>query len=290
MAQLWQEIAAQISRLQQQPWQISSKIPVGGGSINQTYKITDQTTNQTYFIKLNQASHGGMFETEAIALREIANTQAITVPRPLVWGVVQDQAYLVLEYLELNHPPQWSALAAGLARLHQVSSDRGFGWGQTNWIGSTPQVNGWSHNWLEFFGKNRLGYQLQLAQKRGFPAKWGDRLLAKLPQLLADHQPQPVLVHGDLWRGNVGFTNNQPVIFDPAIYFGDREVDLAMTELFGGFDPEFYRAYHQLFPLPSGYQQRRQLYNLYHILNHFHLFGGSYEDQAISLIERLLVA
>lgn len=292
MSQLWQAIATQISDIlsdiQGQPWQMGYKIPVAGGSINQTYKLVDQNSDRTYFIKLNQENYLDMFEAEAIALQALG--VAITVPRPLAWGIAADQAYLILEYLEINHPPQWSALAAGLAQVHQITSQHGFGWHQHNWIGSTPQLNTWTDNWLEFFREYRLGYQLQLAQRRGFPRKLGDRLLAKLPELLADHQPQPVLVHGDLWRGNIGFTSNQAVIFDPASYFGDREVDLAMTTLFGGFNPEFYRLYHQILPLPPGYQQRQQLYNLYHILNHFHLFGGSYGDQAISLIDKLLLA
>jgi fructosamine-3-kinase len=164
-----------------------------------------------------------------------------------------------------------------------------FGWERHNTIGSTPQINTWTASWTEFWVKHRLGYQLQLAQRRGghFPKQ--DQLLTLIPDLLAGHTPQPSLVHGDLWSGNAAVTQTgEPVIFDPATYVGDREVDLAMTELFGGFPAAFYHGYNQVFPLDEGYQQRKPLYNLYHVLNHFNLFGGSYESQANRMIMQLL--
>jgi fructosamine-3-kinase len=164
-----------------------------------------------------------------------------------------------------------------------------FGWDINNTIGSTVQINNWTANWAEFWAKHRIGYQLKLARRRGGHFPQGERLLEVIPELLAGHEPQPSLVHGDLWGGNAGVTSaGEPVIFDPAAYFGDREVDIAMTELFGGFSAQFYRGYNQVWPLEGGYDQRKTLYNLYHILNHFNLFGGSYESQANQMINRIL--
>jgi fructosamine-3-kinase len=164
-----------------------------------------------------------------------------------------------------------------------------FGWDINNTIGSTVQINNWTANWAEFWAEHRIGYQLQLARRRGGNFSQGETLLAAIPKLLEGYKPQPSLVHGDLWGGNASVTAaGEPVIFDPAAYWGDREVDIAMTELFGGFSPAFYRGYNEVWLLDSGYEKRKTLYNLYHILNHFNLFGGSYESQANQMIDRIL--
>jgi len=155
-----------------------------------------------------------------------------------------------------------------LAALHRHTSDR-FGWGTDNWIGLAPQKNGWSTDWAAFFLEKRLRPQ---AARAGIE-------LPDVKALLAHHKPKPSLLHGDLWSGNAGFTADGPVIYDPAVYYGDREADLAMTELFGGFAPEFYAAYRKEFPLNAGYEKRKHLYNLYHLLNHLNLFGSSYLGQ-----------
>jgi fructosamine-3-kinase len=165
---------------------------------------------------------------------------------------------------------------------------KGFGWEQNNTIGSTPQLNNWTSDWVEFFAEYRIGYQFQLAQRRGGHFPQQEQLIAAIPKLL-NHQPQPSLVHGDLWGGNAAVTTSgEPVILDPATYIGDREVDLAMTELFGGFPAAFYRGYNEAWLLDDGYKQRKTLYNLYHILNHFNLFGGGYASQANRMIEQIL--
>jgi len=158
-------------------------------------------------------------------------------------------------------------MARMLTDLHRHTNAR-FGWATDNWIGLSPQQNGWSADWVEFFLEKRLKPQA---------ARCG--LLAELPdvrRILEGHRPQASLLHGDLWSGNAGFTAEGPVIYDPAVYYGDRECDLAMTELFGGFPAEFYAAYRQAFPLPDGYATRKNLYNLYHLLNHLNIFGGGY--------------
>lgn len=287
---MWNQIADQISQSTGQRFTPTHRRSVGGGSINQAYAISEG--ERVYFVKL-QASQLAMFEAEALGLEQIAASQTIAVPAPICWGTVNQSAYIVLEWLDLGHGESraWAAMGQNLAAMHRVTHDRGFGWERDNTIGATPQINTWNPNWVDFFTEHRLGYQFRLAKQRGgrFPDQ--DRLLAATPQILAGHHPQSALVHGDLWTGNAAVTNQgKPVILDPAVYFGDREVDLAMSQLFGSFPTDFYQAYSAAFPLEPGYLQRKTLYNLYHVLNHFNLFGSSYEHQANHMIADLLRA
>ncbi len=284
---MWTEIAADISQVTNQNFQIQQRRTVGGGCINQSYVISSSTA--TYFIKLNQADQIAMFAAESEGLKQISATTTIRVPQPICSGIAATSAYLVLEYLELSSSKtNWQEMGRKLAAMHQAPISQVFGWQQNNTIGATPQINTWTANWIDFYTQHRLLYQFQLARQRGANFPQQDKLLAAIPQLL-NHKPQPSLVHGDLWGGNAGFTiAGEPVIYDPATYFGDREVDLAMSELFGGFPADFYRGYNAVFPLKSGYAHRKTLYNLYHIINHFNLFGGSYAAQANRMIEQIL--
>jgi fructosamine-3-kinase len=286
---MWTQIAAHISDITEQPFQVDDRRSVSGGCINQGYAVSNG--QQTYFVKLNQANQITMFEAEAIGLKQMWDTQTIRVPKPICWGVVADSAYLVLEWLELGrgNSQSWYLMGQRLAAMHQVTSPQGFGWERQNTIGSTPQINPWTSDWTSFFVEHRINYQLRLARRQGghFPKQ--DQLLDAIPQILANHHPKPSLVHGDLWSGNAAVTQvGEPVILDPATYFGDREVDIAMSELFGSFPAEFYRGYNEVYPLDAGYKRRKILYNLYHILNHFNLFGGSYQSQANRMIEQLI--
>ncbi len=286
---MWDAIATHVSQSVDQPFQIETRRSVSGGCINSGYAMSG--SQQAYFVKVNQAAQLAMFAAEAAGLEEMLASQTIRVPKPICWGTVAGSAYLVLEWLQLSQTSGsgWEAMGHKLAALHQTTSRKGFGWQVNNTIGSTVQINEWTMDWTEFWTEHRLGYQFRLATERGgiFPDQ--SRLLSEIPKLLAGHDPQPALVHGDLWAGNAAVTQaGEPVIFDPAIYYGDREVDLAMTELFGGFPAVFYRGYKDAFPLDSGYSQRKTLYNLYHILNHFNLFGGSYAAQANQMIKQIL--
>ncbi len=281
---MWNEIATQISAATGQSFQIQEVRRVGGGCINDSYVIGDQA--EQYFIKLNQPQRLAMFTAEAAGLVAIGQTQTILVPQPVCTGLIASHSYLVMTYLNLGNMTDWQRLGQQLAALHRAIAPAQFGWHGHNNIGSTPQLNDWSSDWAKFFGEQRLGYQLQLAGDHQFPQ--GQRLLAALPALL-NHQLAISLVHGDLWGGNAGFTQaGQPVIFDPATYYGDREVDLAMTELFGGFPAAFYQGYQEIYPLSPGYQKRKVIYNLYHVLNHYNLFGGSYQSQANGMITQIL--
>jgi fructosamine-3-kinase len=291
---MWTEIATHISKVTGETFEIKNHRSIGGGCINQGYAVIGDT--ETYFVKLNQASRVEMFDAEALGLKQMLDTKAIRVPKPICVGTAGDSAYIVMEWLEFGgggNTQAWEEMGRQLARMHQAKSPQtsgteAFGWDTNNTIGSTPQINTWTSDWAEFFTEHRLGYQFKLARRRGghFPGQ--DRLLALVPKLL-NHQPQSSLVHGDLWSGNAAITKSgEPVILDPATYVGDREVDIAMTELFGGFPAAFYRGYNEVWPLDDGYRQRKTLYNLYHILNHFNLFGGGYASQATRMIEQIL--
>ncbi|MDV3351486.1 fructosamine kinase family protein [Leptothoe sp. LEGE 181152] len=289
MAEVWSEIAAQISRVTGQSFRVERTRSVGGGCINQAYGLSDGQT--TFFVKLNQASKLAMFEAELDGLKEMYNSQTIRVPQPVCCGLAGANSYIAMEWLDLgSRGAAWATMGQHLAAMHRISSDLGFGWHRINTIGETHQPNDWQESWLVFWRDQRLGYQFRLAQRRGGAFPQQDALLAALPELLAGHDPMPSLVHGDLWSGNAAITTaGEPVIFDPATYYGDREVDLAMTELFGSFPRDFYDAYEVVYPLSEGYPTRKILYNLYHILNHFNLFGGGYASQANRMIQQLLV-
>ncbi|TAE61772.1 MAG: fructosamine kinase family protein [Nostocales cyanobacterium] len=286
---MWQEIDNHITKITGEKFQTSQSKSVGGGCINQAYTISDGKI--TYFVKLNTANQGEMFAAEMLGLQQMYETHTIRVPKPVCWGTTNNSSYLVLEYLNINggSHKSWQQMGQNLAAMHQKISNQGFGWNMNNTIGSTPQINTWKSDWIEFYIENRLGYQFQLARRKGGNFPLADKLIDAIPKILANHHVEPALVHGDLWGGNAGFTvDGEPVIFDPATYYGDREVDIAMTELFGGFPAAFYQGYQEILPLDNGYEKRKILYNLYHILNHFNLFGGGYAAQANGMIERIL--
>jgi len=286
---MWSAIADAIASATGMPFKLEYRAEIGGGCINSAYHIEGR--GLAYFVKVNGPHQANMFAAESAALQEIANTGTVRAPRPICHGTNHDASWLVLEYITLVPRGDFSALGQQLAAMHRVTAGR-FGWWRDNTIGATPQINTPTADWGAFWGEHRLGFQLRLAATNGYRGglqREGEKLLAKLPELLANHRPQPSLLHGDLWSGNVAFDQaGQPVVFDPATYYGDREADLAMTELFGGFSEDFYAAYREAFALDAGYAVRKDLYNLYHVLNHLNLFGGGYLAQAERLIARLL--
>lgn len=295
MKELLSNISDHIERSIGKRFTLAHHQPVYGGCINRSVSL-EGDDGWKYFVKLNSCDLVDMFEAEAQGLRAIQASRAVRVPTPLCWGSHQETAYLVLEYIELVDNVKAGThadLGRGLARLHRTTADN-FGWYRDNTIGSTPQKNSWKNGWVEFFAEHRLGYQLQLAADNGAgrdTSSAGERLLIRLSGFFTDYTPVPSLLHGDLWAGNFAAdTAGQPVVFDPAPYFGDREADIAMTELFGGFDQAFYDDYSAVWPLDEGYRSRKTLYNLYHILNHFNLFGGDYGAQAYAMIRQLLAA
>ena len=262
--------------------------PVGGGCIHEAYVLVALSP---YFVKVNTALHAGLFDAEMDALQAIAATGSIRVPRPIVTGRHADRSYLVLEYVPMTRTADssWELFGAQLAAMHRHVSPGGtHGWHRANFIGATPQPNALTRDWISFWREQRLGFQFRLAAERGVRFAGADHLLAQIPFFFEDYTPEPSLLHGDLWSGNASFTDEGlPIIYDPASYYGDRECDLAFTELFGAFPSAFYEAYDDAWPRHANWRMRRDLYNLYHVLNHFHLFGGSYQYQAQHVIHAL---
>ncbi len=292
----WPKITARIAERVGRPlekWSIRSQ---GGGCINASYILTNQSNaDDCFFVKVNDAACVEMFSAEAEALAEIGATDTIRVPAPICHGTAGHAAFLVLEFIRLkggSSSGSQKLMGTQLAALHQVTSKNGnFGWHRDNAIGATPQHNAWHENWSAFYAEKRLGFQLQLAEEKGRSFRSGGRLLEIIPRFFDSYSPRPSLLHGDLWGGNAACDpDDNPVLFDPATYYGDRETDIAFTEMFGGFSGAFYDAYHKSFPLDPGYPRRKQLYNLYHVLNHFNLFGGGYASQAERILDDLITS
>ncbi len=325
---MWKQIATHISEATGETFEINNRRSVSGGCINQGYAVIGNTgtyfvkINKASLLQMFEAEALGLkqfLETETIRVPKpiCFGTAGECAYIVMEW----------LEFGGSGNSQAWEEMGRQLAAMHQANPPqpkeklkvdtlkvfreagpspssnlplRGtlreqpsnlqgwFGWDLNNTIGSTPQINTWTSDWVEFFVEYRLGYQFQLARRRGGHFPQQEQLMAVVPKLL-DHQPKPSLVHGDLWGGNAAITKlGEPVILDPATYVGDREVDIAMTELFGGFPAAFYRGYNEVWSLDKGYKQRKTLYNLYHILNHFNLFGGGYGSQANRMIEQIL--
>ncbi|MBI3561961.1 MAG: fructosamine kinase family protein [Gammaproteobacteria bacterium] len=288
----WQHIARHLREATGRPVEIQSHHALGGGCINEVYRV--RSTEREFFIKFNHATKVNMFTAEAAGLQTLAQTKAVRVPQPIAHGTTGQRAYLILEYIDLGGQGDRNAnirLGEQLAKLHS-HREQCYGWHTDNTLGTTPQPNHWGTDWVVFWREQRLRHQVQLAQHNGI----GSRVLRKaeslqeaLPALFSDYTPAASVLHGDLWGGNWGVSAaGEPVIFDPAVYFGDRESDLAMTELFGGFSADFYTAYRATWPLDPGYSVRKTLYNLYHVLNHYNLFGGGYATQAEAMIDQVL--
>ncbi len=286
---LWDGITDAIAKATGGPFQIVAHSGSGGGCINRTYVLTGSDGTR-WFVKLNHANRLAMFQAEAAGLDEIRASATFRVPAPLCTGSDAGESWLVMEYLTLTGQGDAARFGQVLAALHRHRAAR-FGWHIDNTIGATPQPNQAGDDWIDFWRDRRLLHQLQLAASNGIGRHVVDRgelLAANLAGLFPGYRPMPCLLHGDLWSGNAAYSDDRPVVFDPAVYYGDREADLAMTELFGGFAPDFYSAYRESWPLDAGYTVRRDLYNLYHVINHFNLFGGGYGPQAARMLDALL--
>jgi protein-ribulosamine 3-kinase len=262
--------------------------PVSGGNINEA--VSGRLGGELVFLKYNRDGPAGMFEAEAAGLAALRSSKTLRVPRTLAWS--DDPGFLALEHIAPSRgrgEGVGEQLGRGLAQLHR-SGTGAFGFETDNFIGSLPQRNCADDSWVAFFTNARLRPQLEHAARTGAlgeaQVRAVESLLERLPQLLPD-RPAPALLHGDLWGGNylVG-PAGEPVLIDPAVYRGHREVELAFTELFGGFDRAFYAAYEATWPLDPGYGERRDLYNTYPLLVHVNLFGGGYRGQLMSAVRR----
>jgi fructosamine-3-kinase len=285
----WKHVEQAISEEIGEPFIINDHQGTSGGCINESWIITGD--KREFFIKSNRPERLEMFVAEAEGLKALADTGAIRVPAPVCWGSGEDRSYLVMESIRMGGAEDSRLFGQQLAQMHLATKPQ-YGWYRGNTIGSTAQVNGWLDDWIEFWRHQRLGYQLILAKHKGIAPiifDKGELIKDKFPALFAGRQVKASPLHGDLWSGNwSGDANGNPVIFDPAFYYGDHEADLAMMELFGSPGRGFLNAYREVFPVDPGYPVRRHFYNLYHILNHFNLFGGGYAGQAERLMDKLL--
>ena len=285
---MWESVFDTISNSIGRSFNAKQKVPIGGGCINEAFRLSDG--NLDFFIKRHHASMVDMFESECIALEQMAATDTLRVPNPLGWGVSGGYGWLVTEFLEMETCTGDSQHELGrqLARMHRVRQPY-FGWCRDNTIGSTPQPNPRLDDWVSFWREHRLGWQFDLARRKGRLFEGAGQLLAELGSFFVGYEPMPSMLHGDLWSGNMSaLKNGMPVVYDPASYYGDAEAEFGMVDMFGGFTPDFYRGYASEKPFAEGFESRRHLYRLYHELNHFNLFGGTYASSCESTLNRLL--
>jgi len=271
---------------------------VSGGDISQAARV--EAGSDAFLVKWHtnpprpQPGWPGMFDAEARGLQLLASTKTLRVPKVLGFGEPAgvSPAFIVTEWIERggDSQPAAAALGAGLAALHRHAAAT-YGLDHHNYCGATPQDNTPCQSWIEFYGERRLGYQLELAVRHGLMPrprrKRLERVIASLDRWIDETACRPSLLHGDLWGGNwLAGADEEPVLIDPAVYYGDREAELAMCRLFGGFLPDFYYAYDRAWPPAPGRDERVQLYQLYHILNHLNLFGEGYGGQVDAILRR----
>ncbi|MGF1638801.1 MAG: fructosamine kinase family protein, partial [Cyclobacteriaceae bacterium] len=258
-----------------------------GGCINTT--LTLKTNEGTFFLKWNQDAPDDMFKVEAKGLQLLKEAGALFIPEVLGYGHVAEKKFLLLEYVDSGRKiyTYWEDFGTSLAIMHKQNSHPQYGLSHDNFIGKLPQGNEQKDQWIDFFIEKRLEVQLQLAIYNrlvddSFVKRYRD-LYPRLATILVSEQP--ALLHGDLWSGNVMTASDGKVcLIDPAVYFGHREIELAFTTMFGGFEPSFYQAYNEAFPLEPGYQQRFEIYNIYPYMVHVNLFGSAY----LSGVERVI--
>lgn len=271
---------------------IKSNTPLSGGCINHASKLV--TSAGTFFIKWNSNCAPDVFLREAESLKELAKPKNpfLKIPEVIACKEVnQTPGFIILEYLQPSSGLGFQKkLGRGLASIHLTTSER-FGFYADNYCGSTLQNNSWNGNWVSFFGEQRLRHLLNLIKKsNGMDASilnLYEKLIDKLPELIPTDSV-PSLIHGDLWSGNFMNTIHGPALIDPASYYADREMEMGIITLFGGFSQPFWDGYNEIFPLPSGWEERNKLYQLYHILNHYFIFGGSYGNQALTVVRRFV--
>ncbi|MEM7054111.1 MAG: fructosamine kinase family protein [Pseudomonadota bacterium] len=265
--------------------------PVSGGSIAHAYRLSDG--NQTAFVKCMNSQHANVLEAECAGLRLLADTQTVAIPEVIASGRFDQLSWLALRWIDMQPLSDLGEQQLGqqLAAMHRHQAER-YGLNHDNFIGRTPQPNDPDKSWTDFFFTHRIGFQLQLLDRNDSSQPWQEwlcRLRQCWEKRFDRYQPPPSLLHGDLWSGNAAQTEyGNPLVFDPAVHYGDRECDLAMMDLFGGFSQCFYDSYQASWPLEKGWQKRRPYYQLYHVLNHANLFSGHYVSSCKKRIKQIV--
>ncbi|MBZ4191119.1 fructosamine kinase family protein [Niabella beijingensis] len=275
--------------LDQLKFPVTEQEVIQSGPVNRCHRIASGTSS--YFLKVNNASGCPMlFEKEYNALKALSGRNALRVPEPLKWGIAGEEQYLLLEWMDTAAPlpKSWELLGSGLARIHREGAPY-FGFFEDNYLSVWPQENTVTVTWPEFYGNHRILPLIRELYHSGILTKadstLAERFCRRLPELFPDEQP--ALLHGDLWSGNILFTmRGEPVVVDPAVYYGHREMDIGMTLLFGGFTQDFYSSYEAVYPLSSGWRQRLPFSQLYPLLIHAFLFGGNYVSSVRAVLNR----
>ena len=285
---MWHAISKHISEQLNIPFVITHKEQLNLSSNSLTFTIGDGT--HQFFVKVDVPQKLEQFEAEAYNLKELTLHSALFVPDCICYGLTLNHSFIVLEWLPLTNQADnnWFEMGKLIALMHKKHEQAMYGWPDDNFLGQTIQTNRWHKHWDIFFAEQRIGWQLQLLAEKEFHFCEIDAFIELTKASLHSHVVQPSLLHGDLWRGNVGFVDGTPALFDPACYFGDREVDIAMTQLFGEFPAAFYQGYQDHYPLSASYEQRKPFYQLYHILQHANAFQGHYLIEAKEKIADIL--
>jgi fructosamine-3-kinase len=288
---MWHFISERISDITGELFVCEHVHKAQGGDSHASYVMRDH--KHRYFVKTRQYDDTQQLHHEAEGLANLAQTNTILTPKVICHGMTKGESP-TMEYLVLQHihfvdgtAADYCKLGEHLGALHKVNAYTSYGWSHDNYIGLSIQSNGRSADWSSFFAECRIGSMLERLADNGVFLTDIDKFVHTTEQALQLHQPHPALLHGDLWHGNIGFCKKGPIVFDPAVYVGDRETDIAMAELFGGFPPSFFEGYTSLLPLDDEYPRRKLIYQLYHILNHALLFGAHYEAQAKDMIARV---
>lgn len=285
---MWKTINQQISQAIHYDFKHTHKRQLQNTSTDKLFHLSDGKHN--YLVKIAQKYELERFEAQAQGLKQLTQNSVFMVPDCITTGANIEFAFIVLEWLALDELPHthWSAMGEHLAMLHQKHQQAMFGFDTDNYLSSTPQPNQWHKKWDVFFAEERIGWQLQLLAEKGIVLADPEQLINLVKEQLHNHHVLPSLIHGDFWRGNMGFVNNIPTLFDPACYYGDREVDIAMSELYAPLPKEFYSTYNHQYPLAQGYEQRKLVYQLYPILNNANIYAGHYLNQAKDHVDKLI--
>lgn len=284
---MWHLISEEISKSLDKEFICDDIREISSGHSHKAYRITDGRLR--FFVKTNKKACQGIFQAESDSLAHLQKAQLFKTPKVICSGCVGEHAFLVLEFLSLTegNPENWYQFGQMLAKQHKNHTQNMYGWQEDNFIGLTQQANKWNKKWNHFYAEQRIGFMLQLLAEKGHQLANINKVVTAVSHLLSGHSPESSMLHGDLWNGNCGFHKNTPTVYDPALYYGDRETDLAMTELFGRFPDEFYQGYEDTWPLDRGYEYRKPVYQLYHVLNHALLFGGHYLQSAQATLKNM---
>ncbi|UJF18314.1 fructosamine kinase family protein [Vibrio sp. SS-MA-C1-2] len=285
---MWQSISLQLSDVLEHSFTIKEHTTVKGGEICDCFCISDEQ-EQRFFVKVNNRNFIKLFQSEVDSLQQLTKSNSIQVPRVIHLGRAKEMAFLVLNFLPTKPLNSRTAAQLGddLAALHLWGDQLEYGFDSDNYIGESIQPNKWRKHWSRFFSEQRIGWQLQLAKERGIEFGDIDSIIERSNEILHGHQPKPALLHGELSKHNVAMTVTGPILYDPASYWGDRECDIAFTELEASLPATFYESYQQAYPLDPNYENRRELYQLYYILNQCNLYGGKYLDKADQYLRNL---